>query len=295
MNNHKLFRIGLVIAALCIWFLPQFFKPKPVDFTTGLASLNYECGYANIPCKVGNRDYHILLPDGDGPFPAVVYFHGSKQSGAKVMRRRAIGAPFLKRGYAVIALNALDVTYVSGKKASGWLFSGKEGNRDDYTYVKNVIADATTKFPIQSENLIVAGHSNGSTFVWYMACAGVLENQRYFATIGGTPLRGIPKNCAQIDHQINLLHTHGQKDTVVPLAGSGETTRWAGWSAARTALTDLSSASGCSIMDENVDQTSTHWHRCRTGADYRLELYDGGHSVPVTWADTVIDWYENPR
>ncbi len=281
----KTVRVALALlffGALWVWYLP----PQ----TEGLEATEYACGAPETPCTIGERSYHILVPKGEGPFPAVVFFHGSGQSGADVLGYNTVGQPLLERGYAIIAPDALDVTYADGKNSSGWIWEGRRGAKNDHQFARDVIADATARFLIEQDELIIAGHSNGATFVWYMACAGALPNQRDFATTGGTLVRGRLEKCAEVRRGFNLIHTHGARDQVVPADGSTSSGSWTGWLGAHESVDALAAASGCT-RQETVAETTTRWSRCRTTGDYRLVLGDGGHEIPQDWVATVTDWY----
>lgn len=240
----------------------------------------------------------MLVPKGVGPFPAVMFFHGSHGSGAGIINSPVIAEPLLRAGYALIAPSALDVTYSGGRRGSGWVFDGRRGDRDDYDFVQDVIDDAMTKFPIDGEDLIVAGHSNGATFVWYLACAGIDARFRHFAPVGGALMRDWPLSCVTVQPTFELLHTHGRSDTVVPIDGTRGTGRWRGWLGPEASLMLLTEAANCTERKERtLDQgtLSTRWHDCQAGAEFRLDVTDNGHEVPSAWAETVIMWHRRPR
>lgn len=141
--------------------------------TASLAAEGLECGYVDDPCVIGDRTYNVLVPNGDGPFPTLVFFHGSRSSGNHIASLRNLMDPFLARGYAVIAPTALDVDYANGIDGSGWIWEGERNGRDDCKYVRDVVDDAQQRFPLDAERLVLSGHSNGAFFVWYMACADI--------------------------------------------------------------------------------------------------------------------------
>ena len=295
MRALKMVRIIAVLflaASMYFWYESQ----SNGHALTDLAAQDLICGDVIAPCQVGNRSYNILVPQGEGPFPAVIFFHGSGGSGASVIRDAALVAPLLQKGYALIAPSALDVTYSGGRRLSGWIWEGQRDGRDDYRFVQDVINDATSKFPIQEEDLIVAGHSNGATFVWYLACEGLDTRLRNFATIGGTPVRDRLLSCADVRPSFNLYHTHGTADSVVPVDGTQRTATWHGWLGAIEAVEMMAAASGCSEKEEiatSETTETTRWYGCQSGAEFRVDLNDGGHEIPTNWVETLFAWSQD--
>jgi dipeptidyl aminopeptidase/acylaminoacyl peptidase len=83
-TNKMLFRFTLMISVL---FAQVAFaspdKPKIVDFPSGTLTLQGE----------------LFIPDGDGPFPAVLYNHGSAPGMLNSQASAVIGPMFAKRGW----------------------------------------------------------------------------------------------------------------------------------------------------------------------------------------------------
>ena len=224
----------------------------------------------------------------------VLYLHGSGQSGAGAIANGFLSDPLLRRGYAIVAPDALNITYSDGREGSSWIWEGRRGSRDDYRFMQTVLSDAAQKFRLDLDRLIVAGVSNGATFAWYLACADQFPNFRFFAPIAGTPVRGRPLKCASVRPRFHLMHMHGTKDRVVPSGGSYGSGNWPGWLGAEEAVANLADKAGC-LKNETVQDgsaTVTTWRRCRAGNSLRVVLVPDGHHVPVDWADRVIDWYE---
>ena len=277
---------------VAIWWR---FGPEPVDTPSeSYAAKDQVCGTVARPCVVGQRTYAAAIPLGDGPFPVVLYFHGSGQSGAGALANGFLTDPLLKRGYAIIAPDALDIAYSDGPQGSGWIWEGQRGARDDYRFVHSVLSDAGQKFALRTDRVIVAGVSNGATFAWYLACADRFPKLRFFAPIAGTPVRGRPLNCDKVRPRFHLMHMHGTKDRVVPSDGSYGTGTWPGWLGAEEAVAGLADKAGClkSETAQDGSATVTTWKRCRAGNSLRVVLVPDGHHVPVDWADRVLDWYE---
>ncbi len=282
---------SILIFALAVYF---WYSAKATDIAFAyLAAPDLSCGSAKQPCMVGERSYNIIMPRGDGPFPAVLFFHGSGGNGAKVIRSPRVALNLLQSGYALIAPSALDITYSGGRRFSGWIWEGSREGRDEYGFIRSVMDDAVAKFPIRSEEMIVAGHSNGATLVWYLACAGIDNRLRDFAPIGGTPVRDRPLTCADAQQTFNLLHTHGRFDRVVPINGTQNETGFPGWQGAQEAVEMIAMAADCAEDIAEDAAPSTLVYQCFSGTEFRLDITDGGHEIPEDWAATVIAWSQN--
>ncbi len=293
MNLIRILTLLILIATGYIWYA----YPSAEVRLKRLAARNLACGETGQPCLIEVGSYNVLLPRGKGPFPAVLFFHGSGLNGASVIGSQKIAEPLLKRGYALIAPTALDVTYVGDRRATGWNWDGQRNDRDDYHFVQNLLDDAIARFSLDEDKLIVAGYSNGATFVWYLACQGVDDRLRHFAPIGGTPSRGHPLSCADIPPNFHLFHTHGQNDRVVPLQGTRPTTR-RGWMGALEAIRFLKAAADCSQVTRGDAHDVAHsimWRQCRSGTEFRLDVTDDGHAVPLSWADDAVSWHQQQR
>lgn len=293
----KLLRVMTILILILAAFIWYTFPPAERRLDR-LTTSDIACGGIENPCMVGTRTYNLLVPKGEGPFPAVVFFHGSFGSGAKIIRSPVIAEPLLRNGYALIAPSALDITYAGNRPSSGWIWEGQRGDRDDHRFVQDVVNDATSRFLIDGENLIVGGSSNGATFVWYLACAGVDSRLQHFAPVGGALVRDRPLSCATVQPDFAMLHTHGRNDTVVPVDGTQPTVTWHGWLGPEESLLMLTETANCAELEDHTpDQgvRSRRWYDCQSGAEFRLDITDNGHEIPSAWAETVMTWHNRTR
>ncbi len=256
-----------------------------------------DCGGADMPCQVSDRHYNALIPIGDGPFPAIVFLHGSNGSGQKTVENIDLVQPFLNRGYAVIAPTALEIEYRNGP-GTGWVWDSTRYSRDDFRFVADVVEDAIQRFSIQPDGILVAGHSRGGSFAWYLACSEVDPRLKTFAPIGGTPMRRQPGPCATASFDFDLLYMHGYADSVIPFAGTDSSLRAHNYMGAVEAADGMAYKLGCDTVDltqgNGFDQRT--YHGCRSVAEKERSLsvigFQGGHSVPTGWADLILNWFE---
>ena len=278
----------LVVLAVSLYLLGDLIKPKLSGYQR-----SFECGTIGQECKISDREYNALIPEGEGPFPAVLFLHGSGGSGQKIIGEVGLVQPILDRGYAIIAPTALEISYNSGP-GTGWVWNATAYGRDDFDFIAATLVDGLKNFPIDSSRVLVAGHSRGSTFAWYLACADVDPRLRTFAPIGGTPIRNRPHTCRTSDFDFNMLYSHGYADDVIPFSGTRQSGGWPGYMGAVESVHGLALEVDCQpeevIQYQNYDRQNLS--ECTTGSDISIVGYQGGHSIPIGWTDLILDWFE---
>lgn len=246
-----------------------------------------ECG-ADLPCETATGQYFIALPEGDGPFPVVLFLHGYGGSASGTMRGGAARAA-LARGYAFIAPEGL---VRAGRDRRSWSFHPSfKGQRDETAFLREVVADAATRFGVDPARSLLAGFSIGGSLTSYVACADPGAFTAY-APVSGSFWRPHPEGCAG---PVRLLHTHGWRDQVVPLEGrairpgfvQGDVFHAMGlWRAANACPRHY---------PDRFETEGEFWRRlwldCAPGSALELVLFDGGHGVPKGWAEMALDWF----
>lgn len=171
----------------------------------------HACG-PQSDCVVGERTYRIALPDGEGPFGAVVYMHGYRGTADGAMNNKGLRDMARNLGVALIAAK-------SG--GEDWLIRNapRKGFADDSRelgYFDAVLEDAAARFPLDRDRLLATGFSAGGMMTWTLACHRS-EAFRAFAPIAGTFWAPIPDTCP--GGPVNLVHINGTADTIVPIEG----------------------------------------------------------------------------
>ena len=256
------------------------------------AAAQASCGPSPDPCALPDGEYHIVLPEtGGASAPAVLYLHGAGGSGQSALRNRGMVDALTRRGYAVIA--------PTGGRSFGnragrvWNFyPGWEG-RDERDFLMRVAADATDRFGLDRNRMLLSGFSAGGFMVYYLACAAPRSFAAYASVAGGF-WRPHPQTC---DGPVQLFHTHGWRDGTVPLEGRAlrggaflQGDIFAGMEIWRA-------ANRCAGEDPDAySDTGPFWRRkwtdCAVGSALELALHPGGHGVPRGWADMALDWFE---
>lgn len=260
----------------------------------GHAAAQPSCGDLEMPCETAQGSYHIVLPEGPGPHPVMMFLHGAGGQGASLVRPSGTSKQAVARGYAYIAPNGL---IRPGRNRPGWSFHPDfPGQRDEAAFLQEVMTDAATRFNIDRNHSILAGFSIGGSLASYVACTTPSAFNAY-APISGSFWRPHPKGCAG---PVRLLHTHGWRDQVVPLEG-----RFIRQIAGRDfaqgdvfhAMTLWRAANSCDNFRADRFKTDGDlwrriWVDCAPGTALELALFDGGHGVPSGWGKMVLDWFE---
>jgi polyhydroxybutyrate depolymerase len=248
------------------------------------------CGDDPAPCAIADGTYHIVLPQGDGPHPAVVFLHGYGGSGEGVLRLDGMVQTFLDRGYAVIAP---DGQPREGRDGRSWDFHpDRPHTRDEIAFLDAVADDAAARFGLMRDTMLLAGFSIGGSMTTYLACA-TPDAFAAYAPIAGSFWQSPPESCAG---PVRLLHVHGWTDLTVPLEG-----RQLGENFAQgdvfAALALWRGTDGCTAIRPDsfatVDAYQIRsWTSCLPDARLDFALHPGGHSIPHGWGLLALDWFE---
>ncbi|MEM8663662.1 MAG: dienelactone hydrolase family protein [Pseudomonadota bacterium] len=258
----------------------------------GAQTAHAECGAADAPCETPLGQYHVALPEGEGPFPAFVYFHGAGGTGRGIAE-----APFAKalvaRGYAVIAPNGLERP--GSRFGPGWYFRPESpARRDELAFTREIIADSAKRHGVDLDRIVLTGYSIGGSLVWYLACQDAGLASAYAPYAGGF-WRPHPVDC---DGPVRLLHTHGWRDQTVPLEGRPLRSGAIYQGDIFEGLQQWREENGCTLLRaDEFDTDGRYWRRkwtsCSPGTALELALWPGGHVTPDgEWAAMAAAWYE---
>lgn len=250
-----------------------------------------ECAGDEGACEIATGAYHITLPGGDGPFPAVMMLHGAGGRGEGMVNMLASAAT--ARGYAVIGPQGLQRE--GSRFGSGWSF------HPDFTQVRNeaaffadVLSDAADVHNIDREAVLVAGFSIGGSMTSYLACS-TPDIARAFAPVAGAFWRPHPAldACAG---PVDLLHTHGWIDGTVPIEGRVLRDGAVRQGDVFASMEIWRETNGCNrSAPDQITNEGEYWHRIWSSCDggsLQFALFPGGHAVPQGWVDMALDWFE---
>lgn len=253
------------------------------------------CGDHDAPCSIPGGTYRIVLPetggDAQGGIPALMFLHGWGGSGAGVLRMGGLVDAALARGHAVIAPDGMP--RASGNGLSWGFHPRRPGPRDEIAFLLAVRDDAAARHGIDPARVILGGFSIGGSMTSYLACAAP-DGFAAYVPVAGAFWVPHPDTCAG---PVDLLHTHGWRDPVVPLEGRilrddgedvfAQADVWQAMQVWRT-------ANGCppnaGSHGQNGSFLRRDWTDCAGGKRLGFALFDGGHAVPQGWTDMMLDW-----
>jgi polyhydroxybutyrate depolymerase len=243
--------------------------------TFGPATPGAACG-PDTDCTVGERTYRIALPQGEGPFGAIVYLHGWRATAAGVMANEGLRAAATRLGVALIA-----------PKSGGedWLIRnaprrGFSGDHRELAFFDAMLDDVAGRFPVDTDRILATGFSAGGMMTWTLACHRP-DRFAAFLPVAGTFWAPLPETC---EGPATLVHIHGMGDGVVPLAGRPiADTRQGSVPGALTLMravgvyepTETGLPAGLSLACRS-------W-RNRQGDTLALCLHEGGHVIRPEW------------
>lgn len=227
------------------------------------------CG-PDSDCMLGARHYRIAMPEtGAGPVGAIVFAHGYRGSAQGIMRNMGLRRMVADMGLALIAVKSA---------RDDWDIPGAPSDMQstgaiEMAYFEAVIADATRRFAIDPDRIMMSGFSAGGMVTWELACqrpnlfAG-------FAPIAGTFWQGPPASCGDT---VSVIHIHGTQDTTVPLTGRriGPTRQ----GDVSEVLTMYRAAGGFgAVQTERVGDKTCERRNNAQGDVLEFCTFDGGHT-----------------
>lgn len=239
------------------------------------------CG-ADSDCMVGDRSYRISLPEGvTEPVGAVIWSHGYRGSAKGVMRNGSLRKMVHGHGLALIAAQGVNGTWDLPNGPRTPNSTGAE----EFAYFDAVIADAHSRFRIDSSRLVASGFSAGGMMVWNIACARP-DMFAGFVPISGTYWLKPPTTCAQ--PIASIIHIHGDADKTVPLLGrpigpthQGEVPQ---------SLAHYSDHGDFGPLTEiTVGPLDCTRSANKTGAMLEFCLFKGGHSFRTEYLSYALD------
>jgi predicted esterase len=137
----------------------------------------------SLPAQVHGR-YLVESPDGEGPYPLIVGFHGYGETAERHLAalRELKGAG----GYVLVAVQSLHLFYTkAGEVVGSWMtkLGREEAIADNIRYVAEVVARARGEIPWNGK-LAYVGFSQGAAMA-YRAAARAGHECHALAVLGG--------------------------------------------------------------------------------------------------------------
>ena len=242
------------------------------------AANSADCG-PEATCQIDGGEYYLRVPEGEGPHPVMIWFHGHGGTGASIHKNGALVKSFFNHGYALLAPNGF-------KRSSGTRsFSAFDGApRDDVAFTFAALEDAAERANLDLDRVMASGFSAGGSMAWLLACeAG--EHLSGMVSIAGALRRPNSTDCAGLAG-VPIMQVHGFTDVTVPFEGRGirnwhQGSIWDSLEYARKANRCRSNPD--SIVIEEVYRKRV-WDQSCASAPVRLDIHDGRHGIPGGWA-----------
>ena len=234
------------------------------------------CG-GDTPCKIGNREYNILLPDdwdGVTPLPVMMHFHAFLRRGKTVVNHPRIGVETKPRGVMLIAPSAQNRAWRFWQDAPA-----------DIAFADAILADVAKRYPVDPTQIYVSGFSFGAAMAWRYACARG-DKIAGLMTMSGT----IPQTTPCPNPPERVRHVHGLQDIWMSLPrGPGHD--------ATNAVALWRKTFGCGQgritqdyeIRAGIGATHLVWDNCSQGRSVTLDVHSGGHFIPEGWLGVQLD------
>lgn len=236
-------------------------------------------------CTAGGGTYQAVAPpgwDGRAKLRLLVFLHGWMMEGADITEDAGIRAAAGRMGFLLVAPDGL---------LRSWSHVGSPSQaRDDVAFIRAVVSDVKTRWPIDGRNVVAAGFSQGGSMVWDLACYAAGDFSAFLPFSGGF-WEPMPRACRS--GAVNLRHVHGREDATVPMAGralfgpfrQGDIRRgFAVWVAEdRCAARPVRLAARGGLDCES-------WAGCAGGRRLQLCLRAGGHTLRAQDVEDGLRW-----
>lgn len=223
--------------------------------------------------------------DGTGRLPLLVFFHGYRQQGSTVMTIAELTSAADRHHVLLVAPDGVE---------GSWAHQGSPSSlRDESGFIDTLLADVEKRWPIDVARRWAGGFSQGGSMAWHAAC---FRGRSFtaFLPVAGAFWRPHPESCP--GGPVNLLHTHGTADTVVPMTGRPIRDRFRQGDV-RMGMAFWRGQDGCA-----ADPTRTVtvggldceiWSGCASGRELQLCLNADGHMIPNGWPEAALSWAES--
>lgn len=262
------------------------FMTLVVAVLAGTPVLAEDCG-PEAPCAIDNGSYFLRLPDGDGPHPVLIWFHGHRGSGASIHRGGGLQRDFLAHGYALLAPNGF--RREDGVRS----YPARDGApRDDVSFAFEALAAASSRADLDLDSVYVGGFSAGGSMAWLLGCeAG--DRLSGMVSVAGALRRPNATDCHGLAG-LPIMQVHGEADAQVPFEGRAirdwhQGSVWQALDRAREANQCRTNPDAIEIGER---YRSRHWGESCALAPVHLDTHDGGHGLPPGWTERARRFFE---
>lgn len=229
------------------------------------------------------RTYRLHVPEdlGEDPVPLMVALHGGGGSGEQYAGASGWDAEADQEGFVVVYPDGSG-TGQFGERLRTWnagtcCGAAVRDDIDDVGFIAALIDEMVETQGVDPEQVVLTGHSNGSTMSYRLACE--LGDRIVAIGVQSAPLTF--EDCSP-DGSVGVLHIHGGQDHNVPLGGGQGTEGISDldWPPVLDGVVRFADANGCAAtpVEEVADAgvTWTTWDRCDDGATVEMVVVAEG-------------------
>lgn len=230
----------------------------------------------------GGRTVRVTVPEGDGPRPVLLEFHGYTSNAAQQTLYSGLAPLGAAGGYLVVAIDGRD------PRARRWELTAVDPEpaamgTSDVAVVDAVLDVLLPALCGDADQVHAAGMSNGSAFSAVYAC----HSRHPVRAVGSVAFTTGRAGCDE-DRQVPTVAFHGTADLIVPINGRGVPAIRSvlGWELepAEEAMAAKAELNGCDGFDDERigdDVVRRQWRGC--DAETALYVIEGGaHGWPGT-------------
>lgn len=229
----------------------------------------------------GDRPVDLQVPvgfDDSKNYPLVMVLHGYGASGFVQEAFFGMGnLPKMGEAFVIAPDGNVDSTGAEFWNADPACCDFDHTNPDDSGYLGKILTDVTNAWPIDPQQVLVLGHSNGGFMAYRMACdhSDLVSNIIVLAGAAASdPTTCVPK------FPVDVLHLHGTADDMVPYADAMPSVmQWATYDECAPGLT----AGQTLDLDQSVagaETTTQSFSGCTSNTGVELWTLNGSGHVP---------------
>lgn len=238
------------------------------------------------PCRIAGGSYHVAAPpgwNGHDPLRVLLFLHGWRGKGTDITGDPNIAGVANRLGFLLVAPD--------GESGSWGHVGSPHRVRDDVAFLLAVVADVQTRWPIDRRGVVAGGFSQGASMVWDLACYAAPQFTAFIPFSGGF-WEPMPDACRA--GAVNLRHTHGTHDSMVPMQGRAILDGHFRQADILQGFARWRAADQCPAIPDSIaregDLICTAWSHCASGQQLEMCLHPGDHSMIAPWLDASLRW-----
>ena len=232
------------------------------------------------PCRILGGKYYTIEPSHTRhSTPAVIMMHGWNGTPTGYAKKSEIQQ---------LAAAGIRVLLPEGKNKT-WNVTEAPLERDDVSFLLDVIEDAQDRFDLDEDNIFASGFSMGASMASLLGC----QHPEVFSAIAPTSggfFMPLPQAC---EAAISVRHEHGLSDKMWPIEGR---TLWEDFeqSPIQDNLDLWAQVNQCEDGIDLVELDDERSCRTRVGCANNTEIvmctHERGHVRLSDWGTTTADW-----